>query len=70
MPVVVNPGVLDPKDFIKAVLELRLPNPFMPDAPQRIATDTHKRFLLGMVKPLRHIGIVIALRLQILHLFH
>lgn len=43
MPVVVNPGVLDPQDFIKAVLELRLPNPFMPDAPQRIATDTSQK---------------------------
>lgn len=43
MPVVVNPGVLDPNEFIKAVLELRLPNPFMPDAPQRIATDTSQK---------------------------
>ncbi|CRZ35295.1 fructuronate reductase [Herbinix hemicellulosilytica] len=43
MPVVVNPGVLDPQEFIKAVLELRLPNPFMPDAPQRIATDTSQK---------------------------
>ncbi|MBH1941148.1 mannitol dehydrogenase family protein [Mobilitalea sibirica] len=43
MPVVVNPGVLDPQDFIKAVLDLRLPNPFMPDAPQRIATDTSQK---------------------------
>ena len=43
MPVVVNPGILDPQDFIKAVLELRLPNPFMPDAPQRIATDTSQK---------------------------
>jgi fructuronate reductase len=43
MPVVVNPGVLDPQDFIKAVLKLRLPNPFMPDAPQRIATDTSQK---------------------------
>lgn len=43
MPVVVNPGVLDPQDFIKAVLELRLPNPFMPDAPQRIATDSSQK---------------------------
>lgn len=40
MPVVVDPGILSPQDFIKAVLELRLPNPFMPDTPQRIATDT------------------------------
>ncbi len=43
MPVVVNPGVIDPEDFIKDVLELRLPNPFMPDAPQRIATDTSQK---------------------------
>lgn len=43
MPVVINPGVLDPKEFIKAVLERRLPNPFMPDAPQRIATDTSQK---------------------------
>ena len=43
MPVVVDPGVLDPNEFIKAVLELRLPNPFMPDSPQRIATDTSQK---------------------------
>jgi fructuronate reductase len=43
MPVVVNPGVLNPKEFIGAVLERRLPNPFMPDAPQRIATDTSQK---------------------------
>lgn len=43
MPVVVNPGVLDPLEFIKAVLELRFPNPFMPDTPQRIATDTSQK---------------------------
>ena len=43
MPVVVNPGVISPMDFIKAVLEVRLPNPFMPDAPQRIATDTSQK---------------------------
>lgn len=43
MPVVVDPEVLSPKDFIKAVLELRLPNPFMPDTPQRIACDTSQK---------------------------
>jgi len=40
LPVVVNPGVLDPKEFIDTVLQVRVPNPFMPDTPQRIATDT------------------------------
>ena len=43
MPVVVDPGVLKPGDFIDAVLNRRLPNPFMPDAPQRIATDTSQK---------------------------
>lgn len=43
MPVVVNPGILSPKDFVKEVLEVRFPNPFMPDAPQRIATDTSQK---------------------------
>ena len=43
MPVVVDPGVLHPEEFINAVLTKRLPNPFMPDAPQRIATDTSQK---------------------------
>ena len=43
MPVVVHPGILDPKDFLYEVLEERLPNPFMPDTPQRIATDTSQK---------------------------
>ena len=43
MPVVVDPKVLSPKEFIDAVLKLRLPNPFMPDTPQRIACDTSQK---------------------------
>ena len=43
MPVVVDPGVLNPYEFIGAVLNKRLPNPFMPDAPQRIAMDTSQK---------------------------
>lgn len=43
LPVVVNPGILDPKQFIDTVIGVRLPNPFMPDAPQRIATDTSQK---------------------------
>ncbi|MDF2537241.1 MAG: hypothetical protein K0S76_262 [Herbinix sp.] len=43
MPVVVHPGVINPEDFIRAVLTLRFPNPFMPDTPQRIATDTSQK---------------------------
>ena len=43
LPVVVNPGVLDPREFIDTVLQVRVPNPFMPDTPQRIATDTSQK---------------------------
>lgn len=43
MPVVTDPGILRPADFIDAVLTKRLPNPFMPDTPQRIATDTSQK---------------------------
>ena len=40
LPVVVDPGILSPEDFLNEVVEQRLPNPFIPDMPQRIATDT------------------------------
>lgn len=43
LPVVVDPGILSPKEFIDTVIEVRLPNPFMPDTPQRIATDTSQK---------------------------
>jgi len=43
MPVVVNPEILQPKDFIKEVIEVRLPNPYIPDTPQRIASDTSQK---------------------------
>ena len=43
MPVVTDPGVLNPYEFIGDVINKRLPNPFMPDAPQRISTDTSQK---------------------------
>ena len=43
LPVVTDPGILSPKEFIDTVVEVRLPNPFMPDAPQRIACDTSQK---------------------------
>ena len=46
MPVVVDPGVLNPYEFIGAVINRRLPNPFMPDAPQRIVTDTSQKLAI------------------------
>ena len=43
IPVVVDPKILSPMDFIHEVIDTRLPNPFMPDTPQRIATDTSQK---------------------------
>ena len=43
LPVVTDPGIIHPKDFIDTVLNVRIPNPFMPDTPQRIATDTSQK---------------------------
>jgi len=43
LPVVVDPQIIRPKDFIDEVLKVRIPNPFMPDTPQRIATDTSQK---------------------------
>ena len=43
MPVVVNPGIMNPEDFIRDCIENRFPNPYVPDTPQRIATDTSKK---------------------------
>jgi fructuronate reductase len=43
LPVVVDPGIIRPKEFIDVVIKTRLPNPFMPDTPQRIATDTSQK---------------------------
>lgn len=43
LPVVVDPKILSPKAFIDEVVNERLPNPFMPDDPRRIATDTSQK---------------------------
>lgn len=43
MAVVTDPGILSPKDFVYEVIHVRIPNPFMPDTPQRIATDTSQK---------------------------
>ena len=43
LPVVTDPGIIRPMDFIDTVVNVRIPNPFMPDTPQRIATDTSQK---------------------------
>lgn len=53
LPVVTDPGVLDPRKFLDDVLKIRLPNPFMPDTPQRIATDTSQKLAVRFGETIR-----------------
>lgn len=43
LPVVTDPVIIRPRDFLDEVLTERLPNPSLPDTPQRIATDTSQK---------------------------
>jgi fructuronate reductase len=43
LPVVADPGIFAPRDFLREVLEVRIPNPFIGDTPQRVATDTSQK---------------------------
>ena len=43
LPVVVHPGGIEPAEFLREVLEERLPNPNIPDTPARIITDTSQK---------------------------
>ena len=44
LPVVVDPGIVKPRDFLDECIKVRFPNPFMPDTPQRIAVDCSQKF--------------------------
>ena len=59
LPVAVNPGIMSPKTFLDEVINVRIPNPFLPDAPQRIATDTSQKIPVrfgGTLKAYRDSG--------------
>jgi fructuronate reductase len=43
LPVAVDPGIISPRAFLDEVLKVRFPNPFMPDTPQRIASDSSQK---------------------------
>ncbi|AHM66069.1 dioxygenase [Paenibacillus polymyxa] len=43
LPVVVDPGIIQPQAFINEILQERFANPYIPDTPQRIATDTSQK---------------------------
>ena len=56
MPVVTNPGIIDPKTFADQVINKRFPNPFIPDAPQRIATDTSQKLAVRFGETIKEYG--------------
>lgn len=64
LPVVVDPGILDPKKFIDTVLKVRVPNPFMPDTPQRIATDTSQKLSIRFGETIKAYQTDTALRVE------
>lgn len=43
LPVVPDPKIIDPKQFIDELINKRLPNKNIPDTPQRIASDTSQK---------------------------
>lgn len=53
MPVVVHPGILDPMTFARQVIDERLPNPYIPDTPQRIACDTSQKLSIRFGNTIR-----------------
>lgn len=46
LPVVTDPKILSPEQFLREVLTMRIPNPYMPDTPQRIACDTSQKLAI------------------------
>jgi fructuronate reductase len=46
MPVVIDPGIISPGEFIRDAIENRFSNPYIPDTPQRIATDTSQKLAI------------------------
>lgn len=39
LPVVADPGIINPKEFLDEVINVRMPNPYLGDTSQRIAVD-------------------------------
>ena len=56
LPVVSDPKILDPRKFIEEVIQIRFPNPFMPDTPQRIATDTSQKLAVRYGETIKAYG--------------
>lgn len=53
IPVVEDPKILNPKEFLSDVINVRLTNPFIPDTPRRIATDTSQKIAIRFGKTIK-----------------
>ncbi len=53
LPAATDPGILNPQEFMDQVIQVRLPNPFLPDTPQRIATDTSQKLAVRFGETIR-----------------
>lgn len=53
LAVVVDPGIINPREFIDEVVKERFPNPAIPDTPQRIATDTSQKIAIRFGETIR-----------------
>lgn len=43
LPALEKGSLIEPRAFLREVIKRRLPNPYLPDTPQRIATDTSQK---------------------------
>jgi fructuronate reductase len=54
LPVVTDPGIIEPRTFLDQVLLERLPNVRIPDTPQRIAADTSQKVGIRFGETIKH----------------
>lgn len=54
LPVVKDPKIINPKNFIDEVINKRLPNKNIPDTPQRIASDTSQKMPIRYGVTIQH----------------
>lgn len=53
LPAVSDPGIIDPKQFMDEVINIRFANAFLKDTPQRIATDTSQKLSVRFGRTIR-----------------
>lgn len=54
LPVVKDPKIINPKEFIDELVNKRLPNKNIPDTPQRIASDTSQKIPIRYGVTIKH----------------